>query len=162
MGEMVYRFRTGSRVPQSVNAQAAGEFLDGLPSRSPDAIVAASRPESAPTHGAFSWDMTGVEALERVWVAQANYLVRSIVMVDVERPADHPRPAFLSVIPHDSETREYVSEVVALSDDDLRAQVVEERNKAYLALYRRYALLGDGAAPPCWNCGESPIPPAGA
>lgn len=137
---MIYQWKPEARV--KIDAQTAGEELERIRVRGNgrlDAahVVEASRPEDAPLHDHFEWN--DQQAAEQYRIDQARYLIRSIT-VSVE-PVEESRPvrAFVSVVR--DEDRSYTSIAHALSDDDLRTQVLQRAWSELEAWRNRYAEL---------------------
>ena len=141
-----YAWRPGSRV--SIDAEKAGRELAGIERKegelTPSNVLDRARSANSSLHGHFEWDDT--IAAEQHRLTQAGELIRSIV-VDVSRSnVEPPKPtrAFVSV--ERQGRRSYVGVQTAMSDADLRRQVLE-RAKAELRAFReRYADLQELAA----------------
>lgn len=136
-----YVWKPGSKA--SVDAQIAGEELERLRTwhngrLDAQIVVEASRDPGAPLHSAFEWDDAKAAVEHRS--QQASYLIRSIELV-VDRPSEHPTPirAFVSVVR--DEDRSYTSTLHALSDPELRQQVVASAWRELEAWQRRHAEL---------------------
>lgn len=101
-------------------------------------VVEASRPKTAPLHSAFEWD--DAKAAEAYRVDQAAHMIRHIDVV-VERADGENAPvrAFVSV--KRDEDRSYTSVQHALSDAELRAQVLASAWAELEAWRRRHAEL---------------------
>ncbi|MBO9380014.1 hypothetical protein GG804_24920 [Sphingomonas histidinilytica] len=138
---MVYQWKDATHA--IVDAQIAGEELERIRVRQNgrlDAkdVVDASRPADAPLHEAFEWD--DETAAEAYRLDQARYLIRHIDVV-VEKTAADPVAvrAFVSV--KRDEDRSYTSVQHAMSDVDLRAQVVAAALAELDAWRKRHAEL---------------------
>lgn len=138
---MVYQWKEASRVV--VDAQIAGEELERIRTfhngrLEAEMVVELSRNTSAPLHGAFEWD--DKKAAHGYRVEQAKYLIRSIEVV-VATPDDKPQPirAFVSVQRDDD--RSYTSVQHALSDNELRRQVLAQAWMELEAWRKRHAEL---------------------
>lgn len=137
---MIYQWRPEARV--KIDAQAAGEELERIRVCGNGRLVAAqvvdaSRPDDAPLHDHFEWD--DQQAAEQFRIDQARYLIRSIT-VSVETPEQVSQVrAFVSVIR--DEDRSYTSIAHALSDEDLRTQVLQKAWAELEAWRKRYAEL---------------------
>jgi hypothetical protein len=118
---------TDSLIP--VPAQVAGERLEKIRQDNggklePEMVVDDSRPQEAPLHKAFEWDDAKAGELYRV--DQAKQIIRHVVIQNVTEEGTAPtKPvrAFVSV-QRDGE-RSYTSMAHAMSDADLRKQVLE-------------------------------------
>lgn len=135
---MIYRWKEGSHI--HIDAQATGEEMERMRTthngrlEAKDVLAAARRPAS-PLHPHFEWDDS--IAAEKYRVDQAGHLIRCIT---VELPeAKAPTRAFVSVR-RDSD-RSYTSVQHALSDDDLRQQVIEAAWAELEAWRKRHAEL---------------------
>lgn len=142
---MVYQWKPEARA--KVEAQVAGEELERIRTWNNGrleaaAVVEASRDPGAPLHDEFEW--SDRKAARAYRTEQAKYLIRSITVL-AERPNAPPAPvrAFVSV--KRDEDRSYTSIGHALSDDELRAQVVTQAWRELEAWRRRYAELVDFA-----------------
>lgn len=141
-----YAWRPGSRV--SIDAEKAGRELAGIERKegelTPSNVLERARSANSSLHGHFEWDDS--IAAEQHRLSQAGELIRSIV-VDVSRSnVEPPKPtrAFVSV--ERQGCRSYVGVQTAMSDADLRRQVLE-RAKAELRAFReRYSDLQELAA----------------
>lgn len=143
---MVYRWKDAASV--KVDAQAAGEELERLRIRANGRldsrdVVEAARAADSPLHPAFEWN--DAKAAERWRHEQAGYMIRSIEVV-VDRPDGEAAPirAFVSV--KRDEDRSYTSVAHAMSDADLRAQVIADALKELVAWRDRHAELTELAA----------------
>ena len=138
---MIYKWKQGSKAP--VSAQVAGEELERIRTwrngrLDPKDVIEASRDPGAPLHPAFEWNDTKAAAEYRR--EQAKYLIRSVEVV-VEKSADERTPirAFVSV--ERDNDRSYTSTFHALSDAELRQQVVGQAWKELEAWQKRHAEL---------------------
>lgn len=138
---MIYQWKDAAVAP--VEAQVAGEELERirvhhngrLDARD---VVEASRPAKAPLHACFEWN-DKVAAVEHR-KSQAMYLIRHIdVVVEKDNGPSVPVRAFVSV--KREEDRSYTSIGHALSDEDLRAQVLRQAWAELEAWRKRYAEL---------------------
>lgn len=136
-----YAWRPGSRV--SIDADKAGRELASIERKAgeltPAVVLERARSANSSLYDHFEWDDS--KAAEQHRLGQAGELIRSIT-IDVSRsnvePAK-PTRAFVSVERRGE--RSYVGVQTAMSDVDLRRQVLE-RAWAELASFRtRYADL---------------------
>lgn len=139
---MVYSWKDGAR-SIGVEAQVAGEELERIRVQNngrleSKLVVEAAKPKTAPLHPVFTWNDR--EAADLWRNEQAKYLIRHIA-VDVEKAdgSSEPLRAFVSVIR--DEDRSYTSIEHALSDGELRAQVVAEAWNELEAWRKRHAEL---------------------
>jgi hypothetical protein len=138
---MIYRWKPNTM--HRVDAQVAGEELERIRTKhngrlEPGMVVSASRAPAAPLHSAFEWnDAVAAEAWRE---DQASGMIRHIT-VDMEKPSGDTAPirAFVSV--KRDEDRSYTSVQHALSDGDLRKQVVAAAFSELVAWYKRHAEL---------------------
>lgn len=137
-----YAWRPGSRI--SIDPQRAGRELESIRKQeggelTQNSVVERARSANSALHEHFEWDDT--KAAEQHRLSQAGELIRSIV-IDVTRsnvePPKHMR-AFVNVT---TEGRQhYTSTVHALSDAELRAQVVAKAWADLEAWRKRHAEL---------------------
>ena len=114
-----------------VGAQVAGERLEQIRVAhagrlTADMVVADAKPKRSPLHKSFEWDDT--KAASRYRLVQAGDLIRAIVVVTDEAPDAAPVRAFVNI---ESDDRHYTSVQHAMSDKELRGQVV---NRALLEI----------------------------
>lgn len=126
-----------------LDAQEIGEELDRLEQEhqhklSADEIVRAASTPQSPLNPVFEWD--DEKAAHHYRVHQARQLIATIDIV-VTRPDDTTMPirAFVSVT--SDEGRGYTSTVHALSDPDLRRQVIDRAWMELDAWRQRHAEL---------------------
>lgn len=139
---MIYKWKNGAG-PTGIDAQAAGEELERIRVHNngrlePRFVVEASRPREAPLHNAFEWnDKKAADAWRQ---NQASYMIRHVDVV-VEEGDKPPTPirAFVSV--KRDEDRSYTSIQHALSEDELRQQLVAQAWSDLEAWRKRYAEL---------------------
>ncbi len=138
---MIYQWKDGSHA--KVDAQEAGEELERIRTfrngrLTSEDVVEASRNPDAPLHPAFEWnDAIAAEAHRK---EQAGYLIRSIeIVATAEGGHTTPLRAFVSV--KRDEDRSYTSVQHALSDDELRGQVVSAAFAELEAWRKRHAEL---------------------
>ncbi len=135
---MNYQLKDGARLHG--NPQAIGQRLEQLRQKhgelTADQVLTDARNPKSPLHDDFEWDDTA--AAEQYRLAQARYILRSIVVVYDEAP-EVPTRAFILVDSGSGEA--YQSTCVALSDADMRLQVLEKAKKEMAAFRRRYSEL---------------------
>lgn len=137
-----YTWRPGSRV--SLDPERAGREMEDVRRQNggaltPEALLARARSQNSATHDYFEWDDT--VAAEKHRLSQAGDLIRAIA-IDVSRSnVEPPQPirAFVSV--ERQGERSYTSTVHALSDKDLRKQVLEQAWADLEAWRQRHADL---------------------
>lgn len=126
----------GARVPKGLKADTAYGALEAVRLKSggilkPADVVDDARPVDAVLHPAFEWD--DAVAAERHREDQARLLIRSVRVIIAERPDDGPRRTYVHVETQDDSA--YVTTARALSEPELRAQVISKA-KADLASFR--------------------------
>ena len=138
---MIYQWKNGSTA--RIDAQTAGETLERIRvwnngRLTSEEVLRSARDPDCPLHPAFEWDDTA--AAEAYRLEQARYLIRSIEVV-VAKPDAPAAPirAFVSVIR--DEDRSYTSTAHALSDADLREQVLRQAWRELEAWRERHAEL---------------------
>lgn len=125
-----------------IDPQKAGEELErirvGHNGRlTQEAVVIAAKSKASPLHDAFEWN--DKRAAHQYRLDQASYLIRSItVTIDKQEQAE-PVRAFVNV--RRDEDRSYTSLAHAMSDDELRRQVVEAAWAELMAWRKRHAEL---------------------
>jgi len=135
---MVYKWKSRASIP--VDPQVAGETLEGLRVRNngqltPRAVVDEASAEDSPLHPAFEWDDDAAAAAYRE--DQARYLLRSItVTVQDQEAFETPVRAFVTVRQDDSAA--YTSIGHAMSDQELRQQVLQRAWQELEAFRQRY------------------------
>lgn len=137
---MIYKWKPGA--PTVVEAQVAGEELERIRvfnngRLDSKAVVDASRPKTAPLHPVFEWN--DKKAAEKWRMDQASHMIRHIDVVVGEADEKPPIRAFVSVVR--DEDRSYTSVQHALSDAELRQQVVMQAWQELEAWRKRYAEL---------------------
>lgn len=138
-----YSWRPGSRV--KIDAQKAGAELSLIEketktSLTPEAVLDRARTANSALHEHFEWD-DGVAA-EAHRLTQAGEIIRSIV-IDVSRSnlSVQNIRAFVSV--EQAGKRSYISTARAMSDADLRKQVVRRAWEDFEALRKRHEGLSE-------------------
>lgn len=136
-----------------VPAQVAGEELSRIESRdggvTPDVLVEENRPQEAPLHRCFTWD--DQEAAKKCRLHEASRVIRTvrIVQVDTDSGEKVVTPAFVSVHRRETDRREYVAVIKAMSDEEYRAAVLSEALAQINGLRNRYAALRE--LEPIWQ-----------
>jgi hypothetical protein len=137
---MIYKWRDcrGYSVP----AQTVGAELERIRDRNagkldPDMVVHYAKSSNHPLHPLFEWDDN--VAAQAYRVDQARQVIRSIEVVVDEAPRAKPTRAFVSVV--QDRSRHYTSVQVAMSDEQLRGQVVAQALVELEAWRKRYAEL---------------------
>ena len=147
-GGMVYQWKERSQVPMP--AQVAGDEISRIRAAqggfvTPAALVLAARPEDAPLHPGFEWSDTIAAAAYRI--EQARYMLRSIVTIDALTVDRNPMRAFVSVSIRDEDNGSpvaiYTSIGDAMSDADMREQVIAQARADMRAMERKYGQIID-------------------
>lgn len=155
---MIYQWKIGAHHSPQLDAQKTGEELERIRTFNNGRldnsdVVEAARHKASPLHPAFEW--SDKKAAEAYRLDQAGALIRAIDVV-IERPDRAPAPvrAFVSV--KREEDRSYTSVQHALSDAELRAQVVaaawaeldawRKRHAELVELARMFALIDQARA----------------
>lgn len=141
-----YAWRPGSRV--SIDPQRAGRELESIRKAdggelTPQSVVDRARSANSSLHDHFEWD--DALAAEQHRLSQAGELIRSIT-IDVSRSnIEAPKQvrAFVNVVREGR--RHYTSTLVALSDGELRAQVLAKAWADLEAWRERHAELTEFA-----------------
>jgi hypothetical protein len=141
---MVYKWKDASRMG-AVSAQVAGDELEKIRTfhngrLNPAKVVDVARPKDAPLHPCFEW--SDRKAAEMFRIEQAKHIIRSIdVVINEPEEATRETRAFVSVVRDDD--RSYTSIGHAMSDEELRAQVLADAMAALVAWRKRYAELDE-------------------
>lgn len=102
-------------------------------SLTPNLLIKAARPRNNPLHDEFTWDAD--QALTEVQRSQALYLIRVISLEITEVDTGHVyRGREFVLNPVDTDGDEYVSVRTALSDPEMRQQVIEQLKTRLLLL----------------------------
>lgn len=121
----VYKWKEDFRFPTP--AQLAGERLETIREKNggkltPKDVVEDSRPEDSPLHHCFEWD--DEKAAESFRLNQARAIINHVVAVVQHDEKEYNVRAFVSVTTKGSD-RHYTSMGYAMSQEDLRKQVVQ-------------------------------------
>lgn len=145
MTNTVYKWRAHAGVP--IPAQVAGEELERIRTRnngrlSQDAVIVEARDKASPLHPAFEWN--DKKAAHQYRLTQAGYVIRMLSVTYVEEDKKtEPVRAFVNV--SRGEDRSYTSIAHAMSDDELREQVLAKALKELQDWQDRYAELAEFA-----------------
>lgn len=146
MGETVYEWRSGARLP-SVSAQPVGERLHALREQhgrlTAAVVVADASAEDSVLHPYFEWDDVVAARLHRE--EKARLLMRSILVRAVLFPDQEPElvRAFVAVNLEDADTS-YEPISVVLAEPGFRAQVIAgalQELRSWREKYRGYPEL---------------------
>lgn len=130
---------------RSLKAQAVGEELERIRTRHRGKlrnldVIEEARDKRSALHKYFDWDDTSAAAKWRL--EQAGLLIRSIeVVVEVAKGKARDLRAFVSVKRQGD--RSYTSLADAMSDDDLRAQVLSDALRELQSWRERYSNLSE-------------------
>ena len=133
-----YRAVYGS-ILNDEQAETFGRHLHQLKTQNgglrPEDIVEDARDLKSPLHDWFQWDDT--KAAERYRETQAQYLLRSINVVVKYQEEEWETRLFYNVIVQE---RAYYTIDKVLTEDDIRAQVIEKAKKSLTSWTRIYGL----------------------
>lgn len=141
---MIYKWKPGSH--HRVDANDAAREIDRVKANTgffkPKHLVAASRPEEAVLHPEFEWD--DAVAAEEYREEQAKNIIRSVVYIE-DKTQDQPEPemvrAFVSVKTLDGP--QYTTIQNAVSDAEMREQIIKQARSDMLAFQRKYMQIMD-------------------
>ena len=150
----------GWKLPQlysSVDPQVAGEFIQGMQCRRgevlPHYVVEESRPEEAILHSCFEWQDD--IAAEKYREEQARSILRNIIVYQeipesvtdkkvVQVVESLPQPAYTRAFVNvKQQGSKYVSMETAMSDEDLRRQLVARALEELTWFRRKHAELSE-------------------
>lgn len=145
---MKYAWRSSARV-KGVSAQLAGEEIDKIREEvggrlTPEAVIERARNKKHPLHNAFDWDDSIAAAKWRL--DQAGNMIRAVVTVVDGKKDKGPVRAFVSVVQSEGEEPSYTTIGIAMSDDEMRRQVLGRalrEAKQWKRRYEDYAELGE-------------------
>ena len=136
------RWKSGAirRVSAEVAAHEIERLRQSTPSGvlRPSDLVEASRDKDSPLHEQFTWDDS--VAGEKWRVQEARLTIDRIEIVDSETKIQNP--AFVNVTLSTGE-RGYMSTSVAMADDELRKQTLQNALNGLAAWRRRYEGLSE-------------------
>lgn len=138
---MIYQWREGFRLPGDPNE--VGTHLEALRQKqegflTAEEILKDAHKKRSPIHPYFEWNDT--DAAREYRLSQARYLMRAIVVVREEGVEAEPHRAFV-VVSSEGKSDRYTSTRDALSDEDMRNQLLERARNEMLAWRRRYSEL---------------------
>lgn len=146
MSKTKYRW-AGAQGIRGLKAQQVGEALEEIRTRNngrltSELVVAAAADKKSPLHRYFEWD--NGKAGPKWRGDQAQQLIRSVQIVVEVRKGPQPQiRAFVSV--KRGADRSYTSVGHAMSDEDLRRQVLADAWKELEGWRKRYANLNEFA-----------------
>lgn len=143
---MIYQYQW--RIPKyPVSAETAGQHLEHLDRQhgavTPKILLEDSRPTNATLHSCFEWD--NEKAAEKYRIVQARDIIGNLVFVAIpedEEPLQEPIRAFVSVSGQ-KESGAFRPVAVALSDAEMRKQVLENAMKDLQDFKRKYTALDE-------------------
>jgi hypothetical protein len=123
----VKKYRYSSERGYGVPAQVAGEELERIAAVNggflkTEAVIEESKPENAPLHPVFEWDLE--KAANEHWKQQARSLIRAVVVVSVEEPGDGDYHGYYRVTVPEEPKPVYVSSEVVVQSPALFADAV--------------------------------------
>jgi len=106
-------------------------------------VVDAARDPKSPLHRAFDWD--DVKAGERWRLQQAAYLIRSVeVCIVTPEQEERVTRAFVSTSNNqEPRAKHFTSTEYAMSDPELRGEVIRQALRELAAFKRKYAELSE-------------------
>jgi hypothetical protein len=143
-----YNWKLGASIFHKFDAQAVGEEIETLRKKlggsvDADAIVEAARDMSSAMHDAFPWDDEEAAKLHRLEVARRLLRSVTVVMITPERKEITVK-AFLSTPTKGAPQKStYTSTEYAMSDPELRSEVLKQALRELAALRRKYAELSE-------------------
>jgi hypothetical protein len=143
---MVYQWKGAGNNFTKLDAQAVGEYLEGVRNNNDgrltaEDVVVAARDESSPIHAAFNWDdESAAEAHRRAVARNLMGSIRCVVRVQsAEGEVERTTRALISV--RDGGGKHYAPISVVLASDDYRQQLIVQARKEMLSFKRKYAEL---------------------
>ncbi len=144
-----YSFRSGSRLGGE-KAHVVGIELEKIESKyggvSADHVLAVAEAAKHPLHSFFEWDTD--RAAHQYRLEQARHLIRSVVVVYENVPKMiEPIRAFITLgLPEtdavgDDGDKRYLSMHTIMSDEDMRAQLLDQAMAEFHSWERRYQHL---------------------
>lgn len=141
-----YTWRPGSRV--SLDAEKAGREMEDVRRQNggaltPETLLERARSANSAVHAHFEWDDS--KAAHQHRLGQAGDLIRSI-SIDISRSNVEPPKAIRAFVSVERDNvRSYTSTIVAMSDSELRRQVLERAWADLEAWRNRHAELTEFA-----------------
>ncbi len=133
-------YRWKRQVAAGLDAQAVGDHLEQIRHKrkgilTPQAVVKDAKRKRSPLHSCFEWDDT--DAAVKYREDQARYLLRNVVVVfDGGTENQKTARAFVTIVTDD--TLHYTSLVYAMSQEELRQQIVQRAWKELGEWRERY------------------------
>lgn len=142
--KMVYQWREEAHV-DGLDPQQVGEHLESIKKRhqgllTPEAVLADAKFKRSPLHSYFEWDDSAAAGKYRA--EQARYLIRHLVVViDEHRDSPAPVRAFVHVDIEDGKRSGYMDIRSALTNEELRGQILRRALSELHAWRTRYTEL---------------------
>lgn len=136
---MVYKWGHGSH-HGGLKAQEVGEYLNDLREKNggslkPAVVVRDAKYKRSPLHDYFEWDDSAAAASFRE--EQARRIIRAVV-VEVETSDEEPRQVRAYLAVDNTKGKKYVTVQDALSDPELRAEVLDRAMRELQSWKQRY------------------------
>ena len=133
---------TNKSYAAKVPAETFGKWLEGLPNRNPETLVANAKSPRSPAHALFSWD--DKDAAGEFRLIQARLLLGSFVIETVITATKNTKEHIV-VAPFVTRAApgQYEITTVAMRDDKKRAFMLSEALRQLRRLKRRYAALSE-------------------
>lgn len=136
---MVYQWKPQAGI--KIEAQVAGEELERIRVRNngrltQEDVLDEAKNAASPLHPAFEWN--DKKAAHQYRLTQAGYLIRMITVAPAEPEAATTKPVRAFVNVERESDRSYTSVAHALSDQELRAQVLARAMKELHDWRQRY------------------------
>ena len=150
-----YRWKGFQSWRFKIDAQSAGEFLDGLSDQTGGSLNARlvldrSRPEDAILHDEFEWNNEVAAELHRE--EEARKLLRSIAVVQYDtRGEEVPVRAYFAMTEPNAQ-KSYMPIARVLSDDELRNELLGQALADIQRMQHRYGALKELAK--IWEIGD--------
>lgn len=138
---MVYKWK--GFVPHKISAQIAGDELERIRQKYNGRLLSAhivteAKDKESPLHPEFEWNDKKAAHFYRL--DQAGSIIRNIVVVNVAANGEQQTVrAFVNVEQDDQ--RHYTSISMAMGDDELRKQIIEQAWKELVSWRERYKEL---------------------
>lgn len=129
-----YSYKAGFHIDKRFEAQVVGEMCEELSNTiglTPKTLLDANRNEDAPLHDYFEW--RDDVAAEKYREQQAGYIIRSIIVVEEEKPEVR---AYVPVIVSGKNEFKHVETVI--KNEDLTQQMLENAKKELFAFQVKY------------------------
>ena len=122
-----------------MDAQKTGERIHSISEKNggritPDVVVKEAKKKSSPLHAGFDWDDT--VAAHEFRLETARRVLRSIVVQINPDEGSKPIKAFVHLT--EGDIRNYVSTVVAMSNEELRTQVLRNAWRELESFKQKY------------------------